>query len=124
MTARESILKALADHGPTSAADLYEILSIGARFMSKTLFQMGRKSPKFPRQVYVQDWAYDTNEGTARRYPRAVYALGDKRNANKPNRQSALVGNQRYRDRNKGQVNSIFNMGGSVRDRRAIHPLV
>lgn len=50
------------------------------------------------KQVYIQSW---TMEGIGRRYPRPVYALGNKPDARKPKPVSASERARKYRSRMK-----------------------
>lgn len=59
------------------------------------------------KQLYIQSW---TMEGVGRRYPRPVYALGDKRDATKPKPVSDSERAQKYRQSRKlpKAANSVF----------------
>lgn len=59
------------------------------------------------KQLYIQSWTMD---GIGRRYPRPVYALGDRRDAPKPRPVSASERAQKYRQRFKVPkvANSVF----------------
>lgn len=59
------------------------------------------------KQLYIQSW---TMEGYGRRYPRPVYALGDKPDARKPKPVSASERAKQYRQRRKvpQAANSVF----------------
>lgn len=59
------------------------------------------------KQIYIESW---TMEGVGRPYPRAVYALGDKRDAKKPVPPSNAERCREYRDRKRvpQAANSVF----------------
>lgn len=59
------------------------------------------------KQLYIQSWTMD---GYGRRYPRPVYALGDKRDAPKPKPTTASERAQKYRQKRKPPKapNSVF----------------
>lgn len=60
------------------------------------------------KQVYIQSW---TMEGIGRRYPRPVYALGNKPDARKPKPMNNAERQRRARAKLKppvGVVNSVF----------------
>jgi hypothetical protein len=65
------------------------------------------------KQIYIQSW---TMEGIGRRYPRAVYALGDKRDASKPKPISQAERHREYRRRMKPPkvANSVFTWAGQL----------
>lgn len=59
------------------------------------------------RLIYIESW---TMEGVGRRYPRAVYALGDLPDARKPRKVSNAVRCREYRARRRvpDVANSVF----------------
>ena len=60
------------------------------------------------KQVYIQSWTMD---GIGRRYPRPVYALGNKPDARKPKHITASERGRKYRARMKpppSAPNSVF----------------
>ena len=59
------------------------------------------------KQLYIQRWTMD---GVGRRYPRPVYALGDKRDAPKPRPMSDSDRAKQYRQSRKlpKAANSVF----------------
>ena len=63
-----------------------------------------------PKRISIIDWAYDDGEN-GRRYPRAVYALGDLPDAKKPRRATDCENTRNFYRRRKCRVNSIFALG-------------
>lgn len=65
------------------------------------------------KQLYIQSW---TMEGVGRRYPRPVYALGNKPDARKPRPVSASERAKQYRMRKRipKPANSVFTWAGQV----------
>lgn len=59
------------------------------------------------KHVHIESW---TMEGHGRRYPRPVYAIGNKRDASKPKPITASERMKRYRQRFKAPqaANSVF----------------
>lgn len=59
------------------------------------------------KQLYIQSW---TMEGVGRRYPRPVYALGDRRDAPKPKPVTASERAKKYRQSRKlpKHASSVF----------------
>ena len=105
------ILQALETDGPMSNADAQAQFGItrqqaGAVF-SRLLKPTQRPTPG-PKRVHICEWRYDAETG--RKYPRPVYAIGDKPNAKKPKRNHKEV-SRRYRaNRKRKLMNSIFNV--------------
>lgn len=66
------------------------------------------------KQIYIYSW---TREGVGRKYLRAIYALGNKRDANKP---PVITHSERcaiWREKRKNMkatVNSVFNLARSI----------
>lgn len=62
------------------------------------------------RQVYISGW---TQDGVGRKYLRAIYALGDRRDAPKPERQSNAERMRiaRGRRRRPSAPSSVFELG-------------
>lgn len=64
------------------------------------------------QQVYIQSYSYD---GVGRYYPRAVYALGAKRDAKKPLPQDNIVRCRRYKAMKKSRViNSVWSLANEM----------
>ena len=68
---------------------------------------------KVRKLVYVLKYKRESEVGNVA-YPRAVYALGDKPDAPKPERWPLQVTNKRHRDKKRKRVTSIFTMGVPV----------
>ena len=67
--------------------------------------------------VYVLKYKRESEIGNVA-YPRAVYALGDKPDAPKPERWPLHVTNMRHREKKRKRANSIFAMGIPLDDLR------
>lgn len=91
-------------------AEISAALNMERTRSSAIVSRMAQKTKTLPKRLYVTAYVYE--HGTSRRYPRAVYALGDRRDARrpKPNRQEVR---RRYDLKVKAQMtgNSIFNLG-------------
>jgi outer membrane usher protein FimD/PapC len=81
--------------------------------------RMSRRTPQSGKRLHIIGWTYDT-EGQ-RRYPRAIYAIGDKPNATKP-KSDVKENRRRYREnvRKKYTANSVFNLGMTRRQYEAL----
>lgn len=103
-------LEALAEFGKITAQEFADYADIGRYDAHAVLNRMSRRTKAGEKRLYIADWVY-AHDG-ARRYPRAVYALGDK--VDKP-RPKPDVRENRRRSEHKAikavRMNSVFNMG-------------
>lgn len=108
----QAILMALEQYGNQSRAELEVSAGIKKELIAAIVSRMNKRLPRAGKQIHVSHYVYDA-EG-ARRYPRAVYALGDGIDAKKP-KASPLENRRRYDAKKKGmyRMNSVFNMGKS-----------
>lgn len=67
--------------------------------------------------VYVLKYKRESEVGNVA-YPRAVYAFGNKPDAQKPEKWSVAVTNRRHRAKKRMRANSIFAMGVPLDDLR------
>ena len=111
------ILAHLAEHGPTTRAELCRAIGCDKSAAGSVISRLARPGATTPKRVYVYDYVHE--DDGARRYPRALYDLGDFPDKRKPRRDRAAV-SQRYRERNRGQVASVFDLGRAGRARRAL----
>lgn len=110
-TARDELVAAvyrcLQDEGQATRAEIARSMGRDTEQIGSVLTRMNKPGVKLRKRIYVIDWVYD-DEGDARRYPRAVYAIGDKDDKPKPRAETAAEHTQRYRDKRKGRASSIF----------------
>lgn len=106
----DAIVQALEDEGPMTRDELCRRLGQHRQSMSSVLSRMRRPMSSMPKRVYISHYVYDSEQG--RRYPRAVYAIGDMEDAKRPGPQKKL-NKKRYDTamRNKFALNSVFNIG-------------
>ena len=104
------IVKALEELGPSTRHELCVHMGLTRQFLAGILHRMVRDTPLKGKRLHISGYTYDA-EGS-RRYPRAIYAIGDKPNATKP------VSDQRENRRRsrvnvslKYRTNSVFNLG-------------
>lgn len=100
----------LAERGPMTRVELEDALNLDHRRIASIVSRMVKPTKTMPKRIYIKSWVYD-HEGQ-RYYPRALYALGDKKNTPKPKPNPAEV-RRRYDQKVKMMMtsNSIFNMG-------------
>lgn len=104
-----SVLTALKLYGSQSRAELEVSADIDKRHISAILSRLNKRTPRAGKQIHVVRYVYDA-EGS-RRYPRAVYALGDGIDAPKP-KPNDLENRRRYdaKRKNRYTKNSVFNL--------------
>lgn len=113
------IMKALEEHGPSTREEICRIVGEDRMFLSAIIGRMAKRTPVAGKRLYISGYTYDT-EGQ-RRYPRAIYAIGDKPNATKP-KSDVKENRRRYREnvRRKFTTNSVFNLGLTRREYEAM----
>ena len=107
------IVAALEKHGRLTRVQLCRIVSIGKRNASCVLSRMTKATKVLPKRIYVVDYVFEDYQG--RRYPRAVYALGDKPDAPYPGADPRGAC-KRYRAKRskllaKATMSSVFHIG-------------
>lgn len=103
------ITELISDLGPMSTCELSEEMGLDRMYVSAVLSRMRRPTKTLPKRLYVIRYLYQME--SAKNYPRAVFALGDKRDAPKPvfdRRASRKASDQRRRALNT--MNSVFNL--------------
>ncbi len=113
----EKIVQLITDLGPMSTCELCEELGVNRMYVSAVLSRMRRPTKTLPKRLYVIRYLYQME--SAKNYPRAVFALGDKRDAPKPvfdRRASRKASDQRRRALNT--MNSVFNLATPRREYR------
>lgn len=104
------ILRVLEECGPMSCAELCAHMNIDRRDGSAVVTRMAKATAKRPKRIHVVNYAYDM-EGQ-RRYPRAVYAVGDAPDACRP-KSDPRETKRRYNAKVRGlhTANFVFNLG-------------
>lgn len=112
------IVKLLAEEGGMTRAEICMRLGLDRRDVSAVVSRLAKPGAKTPKRIYVKTYVHDC-EG-ARRYPRAVYELGDKPDARRP-KADPKGAKERYRRRQKMLLtaNSVFNLGLTRRELKA-----
>lgn len=111
---RAVVFDALDDYGPMTMAELVDLTGIDKHNAAAILKGLCTPSARKVKRVYIERYVFD-HEG-ARRYPRAVYAVGDKPDAVRP-KSNYKATRQRYREAKKVRLkaNFVFNLAQSVR---------
>jgi DNA-binding MarR family transcriptional regulator len=103
---------ALAKEGPMTGAQLARHLGLKRENLAQTISRMSKKGRKEPKRLYIIRWTHE-DEG-ARRFVRAVYALGDKKDATRPKYDLAALAatRRRYYHKRKKLItgNTVFNL--------------
>lgn len=104
------VLKALAENGPMTRVELEGVIGISKDQLSPIVSRMNKDTPKCGKRLHIKGWVYDAER--ERRYPRAIYALGNGVDAKKP-KESRIEIRRRYeaKQRMKYTTNSVFNLG-------------
>ena len=114
MTNTDLVYKLLSDYGSMTMAEVCNITGLDKWNASAVLHRLNHASPRRPKRIYIVKWVYD-QEGQ-KRYPRALYDIGDHADAPKPKRNMQAVA-KRYRDakRSRLKTNFVFNLASQVR---------
>ena len=101
---------ALVQLGEMTAMELAEYLDIARYDAHAVLNRMNKRTKAGLKRIYVVRYIYD-HDG-ARKYPRPVYAIGDKPDAKKPKADRLAVKREYYaRLKSRTTMNSVFNLG-------------
>ena len=101
--------EALHEFSKITAQEFADYADIGRYDAHAVLNRMSKRTKAGVKRIYIADWVY--NHDDARRYPRAVFMIGDKPDKKKPKpdvaenkRRYEQGGNRMYR------INSVFNL--------------
>jgi hypothetical protein len=113
------ILTLLAEVGPMSRAEICAHLGRDKDAIASVVSRLARPWPRAPKRIHIRAYVYD-QEGE-RRYPRAVYAIGDRPDAPRP-RPDTAANKARYWANRKLRLrgSSIFNWGMNNRQLAAL----
>jgi len=105
----QNITKILTELGPMTTAELCRELGETRMYVSSVIARMRRPTVSLPKRVYVK--TYIDEDESSRRYPRAVYALGDEADAT-PKRYDRKKYRREYNARKRmlNTTNSVFNL--------------
>lgn len=105
-----AITSLLTEIGPMSRNEIETAIPEAKGSISSVLSRMKRKTPSSGKRVYVKEYVFDAVG--LRRYPRAIYALGSKKDAVKPV-SDPYETRRRYVKKKVTQyrMNNVFNLG-------------
>jgi len=104
--------EAFQEFGRMTAQEFSDYADIGRYDAHAVLGRMNKRTKAGDKRIHVADWTYGHDD--ARRYPRPVYALGDKPDKPKPKADPAA--NRRRHEQGKNRMyrmNSVFNLAMS-----------
>lgn len=102
-------LEALSEFGRMSAQEFADWAEISRYDAHAVLRRMSQRTKAGEKRIHIADWTYG-HDG-ARRYPRPVYALGDKRDKPKPKADPAANRRRHEQGKNKMyRMTSVFNL--------------
>jgi hypothetical protein len=103
-------LEALAEFKRITAQEFADYADIGRYDAHAVLNRMNKRTKAGVKRIHIAAWTYEHDD--ARRYPRAVFMLGDKEDRKKPKPNIRL---NRQRSEHKTaktiRMSSVFNMG-------------
>jgi hypothetical protein len=116
----EEVLRLLAELGPMTRAEICRQLGRNKEDIAAVVSRLNKPSAVKPKRIFVKGYVYDM-EGE-RRYPRAVFELGDKPDKSRPKSNIKEI-KARHWAKKKMQMkaNSVFHLGMSRRQIKAMH---
>lgn len=105
----QDILYLLGQFGPMTRVEICQQLDLDRRVVSSIVSRMGRASTRCAKRLHITGYTYD-HEGE-RTYPRAIYALGNKQDAQRPVPDHKAT-KRRYNAKRKAlnTANFVFNL--------------
>jgi len=101
--------EALHEFGKITAQEFADYADIGRYDAHAALSKMNKRTKAGEKRIYIADWTYVHDD--AKRYPRAVFMIGDKPDKKKP--KPNLRENRRRSEAGRNtlfRMNSVFNM--------------
>lgn len=104
------IQKAFEEHGEMTRKEVCDLIGIDRMYIAAILTRMNRAWKTIPKRIYITRYVYD--QDGQKRYPRAVYALGDKPDAKKP-KADPKANRKRYDENLRKRMTgiSVFHLG-------------
>jgi hypothetical protein len=103
-------LEAFAEFKRMTAQEFADYADIGRYDAHAVLNRMNKRTKAGEKRIHVADWTYEHDD--ARRYPRAVFMLGDKEDKKKPKPNIRLNRQRSEHNSIKAiRMTSVFNMG-------------
>ena len=106
----ELIITKLEDYGPMTRAELCQTLGLSHDYVSAVISRLVRQTLTMPKRVHISGYVYDADG--LKRYPRAVFSVGDKPDAKRP-RADKLANRRRYEQSKRTRLSgaSVFTWG-------------
>ena len=101
--------EALHEFGKITAQEFADYADIGRYDAHAALAKMNKRTKAGEKRIYIANWTYVHDD--AKRYPRAVFMIGDKPDKKKP--KPNLRENRRRSEARRNtpfRMNSVFNM--------------
>lgn len=108
-------LKYLREHGPCTSREIAENIGLHHKHAAAVQFVVLQESPRHGQRAHVIRWEFDTPG--ARRYPRAVLAIGPGRNVPRPPVDYAERSKREYARRRDRSVRSVWDLGKTIQAR-------
>jgi hypothetical protein len=112
------VIEVLEREGEATMAEIAKALGRSRFDCSQVVSRMRKPTKMLPKRLYIVRWVY-TDDSGGRPYPRAVMALGDKRDAPKPKPKTHAQIRVEYRARERHRVNSVWQWAAPRRLRQA-----
>ena len=106
------ITSCLETYGPMTRSEICHHIGMDRMNCSAVITRMSKAGARTPRRIHISGYTHDSEMG--RRYPRAIYDLGDQPDAKKLNRQEHRRDNRRRSDKRRtahNTMNFVFNLG-------------
>lgn len=103
------VYEALQEFGKITAQEFADYADIGRYDAHAVLNRMNKRTKAGVKRIYIAGWTYDHDD--ARRYPRAIFMIGDKEDKLKP--KPNIKENRRRSESKRNatfRMNSVFNM--------------
>lgn len=101
--------EALHEFGKITAQEFADFADIGRYDAHAVLNRMAKRTKAGEKRIHIANWTYDHDD--ARRYPRAIFMIGDK--PDKPRPKPDVAANRRRSELKRNttfRMNSVFNM--------------
>ena len=102
-------LEAFSEFGRLTAQEFADYADIGRYDAHAVLSRMNKRTKAGEKRIHIASWTYEYDD--ARRYPRAVFMLGDKPDKPKP-KPNIRLNRQRSEHKiiNAIRMNNVFNL--------------
>jgi hypothetical protein len=101
--------EALHEFGKITAQEFADYADIGRYDAHAALAKMNKRTKAGVKRIYIANWTYGHDD--ARRYPRAIFMIGDQ--PDKPRPKPDVAANRRRSESKRNRtfrMNSVFNM--------------